>query len=218
MFKKPIFIFCILLFKATFAQYKAKTNITQQNFTTKGTHWLDLNLGLSFFISNEAALNEFAVITNEKPDYFGFLIQPKYQYFIKNKLSIGPHMGFGHENLFENSLDLDQSNQVYFAGIQTEYYFLKLKNIFYMSTELEASLQYFRMISVDSNVYFKSGLNFIISFLINDDFVVFVKLSDIISYTSSDENFYNLDKGFTINNTFNNFINFPQFGIRYNLF
>jgi hypothetical protein len=218
MIKNLLFVLSFLIIQSGLSQQNGNSNANSSNFTNRGHHWLDLNLGLSFFISNEAALNEFAVLTNEKPDYFGFLIQPKYQYFAEDNWSVGFHLGFGHENLFENDVDLDQSNQVYFTGIQTEYFFLELKNIFYLSAELNANLQYLVRDSINSNLYFKSGLNLITSFLIKDNFLVYIKLSDFISYTTNEDNFFRLDKGFSFNNSFDNFINFPQFGIRFNLF
>ncbi len=217
-FKRLLIVVFILISQFTLSQNLNNPNPNKTDLATKNQHWLDINLGLSFFISNQSALNEFALITNEKPDYFGFLLQPKYQYFIEDKWSIGFHLGFGHEDLYENSIDLDQAHQVYFAGVQTEFYFLEVKNIMYLSTELDASLQYLVRNSVDSDVYFKSGLSLITSFLINDHFLLFVKLSDFMSYTTDKDNFFNLDQGFSLNNSFDHFINFPQFGIRYNLF
>jgi len=208
----------ILISNLSLSQNLNNSNLNKTDFAIKHQHWLDLNLGLSFFSSNLSVLDEFTPILTEKPDYFGFYLQPKYQYFIEDKWSIGVHLGFGHENLYENSIDFDQTNQVYFAGVQTEFYVLEIKNIMYLSTEVDAGLQYVVRNSADSNVYFKSGLSLITSFLIKDHFLVFVKLSDVLSYTSDDDNFFNLDQGFSLNNSFDNFINFPQFGIRFNLF
>jgi hypothetical protein len=218
MANKLVIFSILFIIQHGFGQSRQKPSTSFSNYPEKGQHWLDLNLGLSFFISNESALNEFALLTNEQPDYFGFLLQPKYQYFIEEKLSIGFHLGFGHENLYENSMDFDQSNQVFFTGFQTEYFFLELKNIFYLSTELDAGINYFNRNNETSNTYFKSGLSLITSFLVKEKLVVFMKLCDIFSYASSDHNFFNFDKSFSVNNTFRNFINFPQFGIRYKLF
>lgn len=217
-FKRIIICAFILISYLSVSQSLNNSKPNKIDFATKNQHWLDLNLGLSFFSSNLSVLDEFTPLLTEKPDYFGFLIQPKYQYFIEDKWSIGAHLGFGHENLYENSIDFDQTNQVYFAGVQTEFYVLNVKNIMYLSTEVDASLQYVVTHSSDSNVYFKSGLSLITSFLIKDQFLVFVKLSDVLSYTTDEDNFFNLDQGFSLNNSFDNFINFPQFGIRYKLF
>lgn len=218
MIKNKSILLLFLVIQLGWSQSNVSSNANFSNFTDKGHHRLDLNFGLSFFISNEAALNEFAIINDESPDYFGLLLQPKYQYFIEDNWAVGFHIGFGHEDLFENSLDLDQTNQVYFTGVQTEYFFLKLKDIFYLSTELDASLQYFVRNSKDSNLYFKSGLSLITTFLINDNFLVFLKLNDFMSFSSNENNFFRFDKGFSFNNSFDNFINFPQFGLRIKLF
>ncbi len=218
MLKKIITLACVLIFQHYYGQNINRSSTSISNYAEKGQQWLDLNLGLSFFSSNQTTLDELSPVLTEKPNYFGLLVQPKYQYFLLDNLSIGAHLGFGYEELYENDLNFNQINRVYFTGLQSEYFFLNLGQLFFLSAEMDAGVHFLNRDHDTSEWYFEGGLSFITSFLVKDELVLFMKLSDIISYASSEDNFFNLDQGFSVNNTFRNFINFPQFGIRYRLF
>lgn len=208
----------ILISNLSLSQSLNNSNPNKTDFTAKNQHWLDLNLGLSFFSSNLSRIDNLQPILDDSRNYFGFIFQPKYQYFIKDKLSIGFHLGFGHESFENTSLNFNQDKQVYFTGIQSEYYVFDIDEIFYFSTELDADIQYLVRNNSKSKLYFKSGLHLNFSILFKDDFLIFVKFNDLVSFATSEDNFLYFDKGLSINNSFDNFINFPQFGIRYNLF
>lgn len=87
-FKRLLIAVFILISPLSLSQNVNNPNPNKTEFATKNQHWLDISLGLNFFISNQSALNEFVLITNEKPDYFGYLLQPKYQYFMEDKWCI----------------------------------------------------------------------------------------------------------------------------------
>lgn len=226
-----IFTFILLLSFFSFNLYAQdpkppKTLSSDASFAKKGTHWLDLNLGLSVMNSNLADFEDPFLLADENRRNFGLILQPKFQVFIKDQLSVGFHLGLALDEFENKQIDFQQNKNNYFVGLQTEYYFVNVKNIFYISSELDAGIHYlenkFSFASAEINdsyhTYFKSGLHLNFNFMISDDWVFYAKFYDLVSYTNSENNFFGYNEGFQLNNSLENFINFPQFGVMFKLF
>lgn len=196
------------------------------SFAEKGTHWLNFNLGLSVMNSDLGNFEDPFLLADENRRNFGFIFQPKFQVFIKDRLSVGFHLGVALDEFENKQIDFQQNKNNYFAGLQTEYYFLNVKNIFYISTELDAGMHYLEnkfkgdsfAINDSYHTYFKSGLHLNFSFMLQENWVFYAKFFDLISYTTSENNFFGYDEGIQFNNSLDNFINFPQFGVVWKLF
>jgi len=188
--------------------------------------WLDLGLGFNYANSNLTRFDNDIPFTGEDLSGIGILINPKYQVFVLDKYSIGLNIGFGFESFKNNDINYKILRYDYSVGLQTEYFFNVFKNLIFISGELISSFHYIiEDISLENaelngfdNTYFKSGLNINISTQISKKLNFYVKFSDWITYLSTDENFYEFENGLNINNGIDNFINFPQFGLRYRLF
>lgn len=226
-----IFTFILLLNFFSFKLYAQdpkppKTLSSDVSFAKKGTHWLDLNLGLSVMNSNLADFEDPFLLADENRRNFGFIFQPKFQVFIKDRLSVGFHLGVALDEFENIQIDSQQNKNNYFAGLQGEYYFVNVKNIFYISSELDVGIHYLEnkfssnslAINNSYHTYFKSGLHLNFSFMANEDWVFYAKFFDLVSYTNSENNFFGYDKGIQFNNSLDNFISFPQFGVMWKLF
>ncbi len=217
---------CLLSLPLT-AQNSIATQLnTNTYFLEKGTHWLDLNLGLSFMNSDLGDFEDPFLLTDENRRNFGFIFQPKFQVFIQDRFSVGFHLGIALDEFENKQINFQQNKNNYFTGLQLEYYFLNVKNIFYISSEIDLGLHYLENtftssaieISNSYHTYFKSGLHLKLNFIINSDWMFYAKFFDILTYTNSKNNFFGYDDGVQLNNSLDNFISFPQFGITRKLF
>ena len=221
-------IFCCLLVMLFSITAFGQTDSTNKSvsFAKQGSHWLNLNLGLSFMNSDVADFEDPFLMQGENRRNYALLAQPKFQVFLKDKLGVGFHLGLGLDEFENKNIDFKQNRANYFVGLQTEYYFLIPSDFFLVSAEVDAGFHYMNQqvnsaaneILEVSNNYFKSGLHLNLNFVVHDDWVVYAKIYDIFSYTTTDTNFYDYKKGFQLNNSLQNFINFPQFGVLWKLF
>lgn len=196
------------------------------SFAKQGTHWLNLNFGLSFMNSDVANFDDPFLMMGENRRNFGIIAQPKFQVFLKDRLGIGFHLGSGLDEFENENINFKQNRYNYFAGLQTEYYFFIPSDFFLVSAEIDASLHYLdeqvntsaAEVMDRSSTYFKSGLHLNLNFVVHDNWVVYAKFYDVFSYTTSANNFFDYGKGFKLNNSLQNFIHFPQFGVLWKLF
>ena len=214
----------------SFSLIAQNTNNNQLNNSSyvlkKGTHWLDLNLGLSLMNSNLADFEDPFLLTDENRRSFGFIFQPKFQVFIQDQLSVGFHLGLALDEFENKQIDFQQNKNNYFTGLQGEYYFLNVKNILYISSEIDFGIHYLENKFTSSNIevsntyhtYFKSGLHLNLNFMISPDWIFYAKFFDLVTYTNSENNFFGYDEGVQFNNSLDNFISFPQFGVMWKLF
>lgn len=188
--------------------------------------WLDLGLGFNYANSNLTRFDNDIPVTGEDLSGLGILVNPKYQVFVLDNYSIGFNIGFGFESYKNNDIDYKIFRYDYSVGLQNEYFFNVFKNLIFISGEVVLGFHYINEnISIENaelsgfdNTYFKSGFNINITTQISKELNFYIKLSDWITYLSTNENFYEFEKGLNGNNGLENFINFPQFGLRYRVF
>lgn len=196
------------------------------SFAKQGSHWLNLNLGLSFMNPNAANFDDPFLMTGENRRNFGIIAQPKFQVFIKDRLGVGFHLGTAFEEFENEEISFKQNKNNYFVGVQGEYYFLNLNDFFLMSSELDLGYHWMQQkvntaaseINTSSSNYLKAGLSVNLNFILHDDWVLYAMFFDVLSYTSSENNFFDYSKGLQLNNSLENFVNFPQFGVLWKLF
>ncbi len=188
--------------------------------------WLDLGFGFNYTNSTLTRFDNDIPVTGEDLSGFGILLNPKYQLFVKDNYCVGFHIGFEFDSFKNNGINYKISRYDYSVGVQNEYFFNVFKNVFFISGEVILGLHYINSdITLDNSElngfddpYFKGGFNINISYQLNQEFNFYIKFNDWITYLTTNENFYDFDKGLNLNNALENLINFPQFGFRYRIF
>ena len=120
-------LFCLFSFSLLAQNTDNNQLINSSVFIEKGTHWLDLNLGLSFMNSDLGDFEDPFLLAEENRRNFGFIFQPKFQVFIKDRFSVGFHLGLALDEFENKQIDFQQNKNNYFTGLQGEYYFLNVK-------------------------------------------------------------------------------------------
>ncbi|MGM0634585.1 MAG: hypothetical protein ACQESK_00865 [Bacteroidota bacterium] len=204
---------------ATFVVLLGNTTAQAQNTSNfEAGYWsVETTLGLSYMWGDMAVLDNSIDLdqaeATENSLRFKALFRGNYTIF--DQLMLGAHGGFGYLSYDASENNVAQSFQNYILGLHLRYY-VDLNSKFSVFVETGGNQNFLRNESLLNQDYQKWYTDVGIQFKLDRNWWITVHLSDVLYYYSDSPNFENRTD-FGIGKPLKDFVNFPIFGIQYQI-